>query len=101
MDLYRIHTARELESTGLIEYFSDQTVMVIEWADNGHAALPPDRIEITLTHRAARSRTIHLRATGHKSDEVLARLRRQYSKTSGAQRMSPRQALNKEATTRS
>jgi tRNA threonylcarbamoyladenosine biosynthesis protein TsaE len=101
VDLYRIRSPRELESTGLIEYFSDQTVMAIEWADNGLAALPPDRIEITLTHRAARSRTIHLRATGHKSDEVLARLRRRYSKTSGAQRMSLRQALNKEATTRS
>ena len=101
VDLYRIRSPRELESTGLIEYFSDQTVMAIEWADNGHAALPPDRIEITLTHRAARSRTITLSATGHKSDNVLARLRRQFSKTSEAQRMSPRLALNKEATTRS
>jgi tRNA threonylcarbamoyladenosine biosynthesis protein TsaE len=101
VDLYRIRSPRELESTGLIEYFSGQTVTAIEWADNGLAALPQDRIEITLNHRAARSRTIHLRATGQKSDEVLARLRRQYSKTSGARRVSPRQSLNREATTRS
>ena len=72
MDLYRIRTPRELESTGLIEYFSGQTVTAIEWADKGLAALPQDRIEITLSHRAARSRTIQLRATGPKSDEVLA-----------------------------
>lgn len=101
VDLYRIRSPRELESTGLIEYFSDQTVTAIEWADNGRAALPRDRIEVTLNHRAARSRTIHLRATGHKSVEVIARLRRQYSKTRRTHRISPRQALNKEATTRS
>ncbi|MBI3805937.1 MAG: tRNA (adenosine(37)-N6)-threonylcarbamoyltransferase complex ATPase subunit type 1 TsaE [Nitrospirae bacterium] len=101
MDLYRIRTPRELESTGLTEYFSGLTVTAIEWADKGLAALPQDRIEITLHHRAVRRRTIQLLATGPNSDQVLARLRRQYSKTSGASRVSPRQALNREATTRS
>ena len=72
VDLYRIRSLRELESTGLIEYFSGQTVTAIEWADKGLAALPQDRIEITLNHRAARSRTIQLSAMGPKSDEVLA-----------------------------
>jgi len=100
MDLYRIHTLHELESTGLIEYFSGQTVTAVEWADNGRAVLPQDRIDITLNHRAARSRTIQVRATGPKSDELLARLRIQYSKAGGIHRVSPRRALNREATTR-
>jgi tRNA threonylcarbamoyladenosine biosynthesis protein TsaE len=100
VDLYRIRTPHELESIGLIEYFSGQTVTAIEWADNGRAVLPKDRIEITLSHRAARSRTIQVCATGPKSDEVLARLRIQYSKTGRIHRVSPRRTLNREATTR-
>jgi tRNA threonylcarbamoyladenosine biosynthesis protein TsaE len=100
VDLYRIRTARELESTGLIEYFSGQTVTAIEWADKGRTLLPQDRIEITLNHRDVRSRAIQLRATGPKSNEFLARLRTQYSKTGRIHRVSPRRALNGEATTR-
>jgi len=100
VDLYRIRTARELESTGLIEYLSGQTVTAIEWADKGHAVLPQDRIEIMLNHRNARSRTIQLRATGPKSDEFLARLRTQYSTTGRIRRVSPRRPLKREATTR-
>ena len=101
VDLYRIRSIRELESTGLIEYFSGQTVTAIEWADKGLAALPQDRIEITLNHRAARSRTSQLRATGPKSDEVLALARRMYSKTSKVHRASPPRALDRKETTRS
>ena len=101
MDLYRIGSLRELESTGVSEYFSGQTVTAIEWADKGLALLPQDRIEITLSHRAAQSRTIQLSATGPKSNEVLTLARRQYSKTSGVHRTSPRRVLNREGTTRS
>ncbi|MEO6306691.1 MAG: tRNA (adenosine(37)-N6)-threonylcarbamoyltransferase complex ATPase subunit type 1 TsaE [Nitrospiraceae bacterium] len=101
VDLYRIRTARELESTGLTEYFSGLTVTAIEWADKGRAAMPQDRIEITLRHRAVRSRTIQLLATGPKSDEILARFRTQYSMTRRVHGASPRQALKRKATTRS
>ena len=101
VDLYRIRSPHELESTGLIEYFSGQTVTAIEWADKGLTALPQDRIEITLNHRATRGRTIQLSAMGPKSDEVLALARRQYSKTSRVHRVPPRQALKKKETTRS
>lgn len=81
VDLYRIRSPRELESTGLTEYFSGQTVTAIEWADKGLAALPQDRIDITLNHRAARSRTIQLHATGPTSDEVISLARIQYGAT--------------------
>ena len=101
VDLYRIRSPRELESTGLIEYFSGQTVTVIEWADKGLAALPQDRIEIVLNHRAPRSRTIQLSPTGPNSDEVLALARMQYSKTSKVHRASPRRPSSREKTTRS
>lgn len=100
MDLYRICSPRDLESTGLIEYFSGQTVTVIEWADKGLAALPQDRIEITLNHRAMRSRTIQLCATGPKSNEVIALTRIQYRKTDRGHRASPPRTLSRKETSR-
>ena len=81
VDLYRIGSPRELESTGLTEYFSGQTVTAIEWADRGLASLPQDRIEITLSHRAARTRMIQLSVTGPKSHEVLALAHKQFGLT--------------------
>jgi tRNA threonylcarbamoyladenosine biosynthesis protein TsaE len=100
MDLYRIRSPRDLESTGLIEYFSGQTVTVIEWADKGLAALPQDRIEITLSHRAMRSRMIQLRATGPKSNEVLALTRMQYRKVGKIHRESLPRALRRKEPSR-
>lgn len=101
VDLYRIRSVRELESTGLIEYFSGQTVTAIEWADQGLGLLPPDRIEITLSHRDAQSRTIQLNATGPTSDDVLALARRQYCKAREKYRASPHRSSNKKGTMRS
>ena len=101
VDLYRIRSPRELESTGLTEYFSGQTVTAIEWADKGLAALPQDRIDITLNHRGARSRAIQFCATGPKSDEVISRARIQYGKTGKAHRTPPRRDVKREAPTRS
>jgi tRNA threonylcarbamoyladenosine biosynthesis protein TsaE len=101
VDLYRIRSSREVESTGLIEYFSGQTVTAIEWADKGLVLLPHDRIQITLSHRAAQSRTIQLSATGPMSDDVLARARRQYSKTRRAHQASLHRVSNKKGTMRS
>ncbi|MEK7237408.1 MAG: tRNA (adenosine(37)-N6)-threonylcarbamoyltransferase complex ATPase subunit type 1 TsaE [Nitrospirota bacterium] len=101
MDWYRIGSLRELEATGLIEYFSGQTVTAIEWADKGLALLPQDRIEITLGHRATQSRTIQLRATGPTSDDVLARALSQYSNTRRAHHASPHRVSDKKGTTKS
>jgi tRNA threonylcarbamoyladenosine biosynthesis protein TsaE len=100
MDLYRIRSPHDLESTGLIEYFSGQTVTVIEWADKGLAALPQDRIEITLNHRALRSRTIQLRATGPTSNEIIALTRMQYRKTGRVLRTSSSRTLSEKETSR-
>jgi tRNA threonylcarbamoyladenosine biosynthesis protein TsaE len=78
VDLYRVRSPRDLESTGLIDYFSGPTVIAIEWADKGAPALPSDRLEIELSHRAARSRVIRLRATGPMSTRLLTRAKTSY-----------------------
>ncbi|MCE9537086.1 MAG: tRNA (adenosine(37)-N6)-threonylcarbamoyltransferase complex ATPase subunit type 1 TsaE [Nitrospirae bacterium] len=94
MDWYRIRSLRELESTGVMEYFSGQTVTAIEWADKGLDLLPQDRIEVTLSHRTAQSRSIQLNATGPTSEDVLARARKTYQSP-------PHQSSDKKGTTRS
>jgi tRNA threonylcarbamoyladenosine biosynthesis protein TsaE len=95
VDLYRTRSSREVESTGLIEYFSGRTITAIEWADKGLTLLPHDRIEITLSHRAAQSRTIQLSATGPMSDDILARARGLYGKTLRPQQASLHRVSNK------
>ncbi len=73
VDLYRLHSAQELESIGLLEYLSGPTVTAIEWADRGRALLPEDRLEIELRHQAVGSRTMRLVARGPASAALLER----------------------------
>jgi tRNA threonylcarbamoyladenosine biosynthesis protein TsaE len=81
VDLYRVNSTSEAESTGLQEYFSGSTVVAIEWADKGLSILPQDRLEIQLRHQAVGSRTIRLSATGQTSTALLAEVRRRYART--------------------
>jgi tRNA threonylcarbamoyladenosine biosynthesis protein TsaE len=78
VDLYRVRSPRDLDSTGLVDYFSGSTVTAVEWADKGTSALPSDRLEIEMSHRAARSRVIRLRATGPISAGLLTHAKTHY-----------------------
>jgi tRNA threonylcarbamoyladenosine biosynthesis protein TsaE len=78
VDLYRVRSPRDLDSTGLVDYFSGSTVTAVEWADKGTSVLPSDRLEIELSHRAARSRVIRLRATGPISAGLLTHAKTHY-----------------------
>ncbi len=80
VDLYRLNNLRELESTGLAEYFAGPTVMAIEWAERGLGWLPEDRLEIQLRHRTVGSRTIRLQATGPDSTRLLGAARSGFGK---------------------
>jgi len=51
-DLYRISDASELEEIGLSP-LPDLTVVLIEWPERAAGALPPDRIDIAISHRPA------------------------------------------------
>ena len=79
VDLYRLRSPRDLESTGLVDYFSGSTVTAVEWADKGTHVLPSDRLDIELTHRAVRRRVIRLRATGPVSGGLLSRAKVHYA----------------------
>ncbi|WP_298113167.1 tRNA (adenosine(37)-N6)-threonylcarbamoyltransferase complex ATPase subunit type 1 TsaE [Bradyrhizobium sp.] len=51
-DLYRINDASELEEIGLSP-LPEGAVALIEWPERAPSALPPDRIDIALSHRPA------------------------------------------------
>src|SRR5712672_4789657 len=51
-DLYRVNDANELEEIGLSP-LPEGTVALIEWPERAASALPPDRIDIALSHRPA------------------------------------------------
>ena len=48
IDLYRLDTAREVESLGLQELFDRDAVVLIEWGERFPQLLPKHRWEITL-----------------------------------------------------
>jgi N-acetylmuramate 1-kinase len=51
-DLYRINDVSELEEIGLSP-LPEATLALIEWPERALEALPPDRIDIALSHRPA------------------------------------------------
>src|SRR3954468_20538557 len=51
-DLYRIGDASELEEIGLSP-MPEATVVLMEWPERAAGALPPDRIDVALSHRPA------------------------------------------------
>src|SRR5579871_4955 len=64
-DLYRINDASELEEIGLAP-LPEGVVALIEWPERAPSALPPDRIDITLSHRPALGSTARAaEITGH------------------------------------
>jgi tRNA threonylcarbamoyladenosine biosynthesis protein TsaE len=74
IDLYRLQTNAEIESIGLSDYFTDRTVVAIEWADRFPGLLPEDRLEVRLTHRSPTTRTVRLAAQGPRAHSLLTRI---------------------------
>jgi N-acetylmuramate 1-kinase len=74
-DLYRISDASELEEIGLSP-LPEGVVVLIEWPERAPSALPPDRIDIALSHRPALGSTARAaEITGHgKAAAQVARL---------------------------
>lgn len=86
VDLYRIHSLPDLESTGLLEYLAGPAITAIEWADRGLTWLPKDRLEIELRHQAVGSRTIRLTATGIRSAALFAKTKARFGSSPGSVR---------------
>src|SRR5580698_5267331 len=74
-DLYRINDPSELEEIGLSP-LPEGVVALIEWPERAPGAMPPDRIDIALSHRPALGSTARAaEITGHgKAAAQVARL---------------------------
>lgn len=76
-DLYRLQTAEELETIGIREYFGDNAVVVVEWAERGIGVLPKPDINIIFTIDILKNnRTITLKAYTLKGKNMVEKLQK-------------------------
>jgi N-acetylmuramate 1-kinase len=102
-DLYRINDASELEEIGLSP-LPDGVVALIEWPERAPSAMPPDRIDISFSHRPALGSTARAaEITGHgKGAARVARLEALRQFLTGAEYIeAKRQRMPGDASTRS
>ena len=74
LDVYRLTRSSDLYDLAFDEYLNGDSVVVIEWADKITEALPPERLDITLTSAAPDTRQIVMTAWGARAEEALAQL---------------------------
>ncbi len=75
-DLYRIGDEDELYGTGFGDLVGGEGALLVEWGDRIPSALPPERLEVRLSHDEHAPRVRHLRivGTGERAAELVARL---------------------------
>ncbi len=70
-DAYRLSDAAELDTIGFEEYIGGDGVLVIEWADRIHDALPKEYLLITIDSVQEDWRRFTCKATGEYHMEIL------------------------------
>ena len=58
IDLYRLDTVEQVSGLGLDELLDSSALVVMEWAERFPTLLPPERVEIRLTHLGGDDRLI-------------------------------------------
>ncbi|MEQ8801007.1 tRNA (adenosine(37)-N6)-threonylcarbamoyltransferase complex ATPase subunit type 1 TsaE [Haliea sp.] len=71
-DLYRLGDPAELEFIGIRDYFTADSLCLVEWPERGVGALPPADLAITIVS-AGSSRSVRARAGSVPGSRVLAR----------------------------
>ena len=65
VDLYRLKSGRELSELGIMEYFSEDRICLIEWPDLVQTILPRDHYTVKIQHGSSeRERVIMIDRAG-------------------------------------
>ncbi len=74
-DLYRLDDIKEIDRLGCEEFFYDNGVSIIEWAEKLDRLLPAEYLEIKLKHKNVNERSLTLKAFGTRYTHLLKRLK--------------------------
>ena len=74
-DFFRIEHPDELDYIGLEEYFSVDTLSLIEWPDRGKGSLPKDDLTISVNFHNEK-RVIQMNANSDLGEEVCSKVKR-------------------------
>jgi len=76
VDLYRLDSADEIADLGLEEYFFDDGVCVVEWAEKGMRVVPRDNLLITIQYvpGSPAARFISLDPHGNRYQDLIGQL---------------------------
>lgn len=74
LDLYRLGGPDELYALGFDDLLREPAATLCEWPERAEAALPDERLEVSLEATGPRSRRARLRARGPRAEELLAAL---------------------------
>ncbi len=73
VDLYRLERPSDISTLGLEEYFTPDTIVIIEWAERFPQILPSDHMVICLEYGEAEDgRLVSLSGTGPTSIRMVA-----------------------------
>ncbi|MFA6235302.1 MAG: tRNA (adenosine(37)-N6)-threonylcarbamoyltransferase complex ATPase subunit type 1 TsaE [Bacteroidota bacterium] len=71
-DLYRLHGIEEMRQIGLHEFFSDEGIVLVEWAERALPLLPFPRYEVAAWHGDSENqRRFELRFVEEEEDSIL------------------------------
>jgi tRNA threonylcarbamoyladenosine biosynthesis protein TsaE len=73
VDLYRLRSSAEVEELGLRDLTGPNSLMLIEWPEQGGAAVPPADVDLQLRY-AGESRVASLRAVSEVGSRWLGKL---------------------------
>lgn len=75
VDLYRLETPGEIGSLGLVEYFQEPYIVIIEWAERMHDALPTDHLCLEFVYGEQQdTRIVSFHGAGPKSQTAVDRI---------------------------
>ena len=73
-DFYRFEDPKEIVGIGYDEFLYGKGVAVIEWAERFGTLMPPERLEIKLSHSGDDSRTLEFIPHGEKYNTLIKKI---------------------------